>query len=96
MDWFLLAQAATPPLTGFEGWLPLVGQGVTSAVLAWFMYYTVSVAGPAKDKAHSETIEKIVNKFDSALSAERSARETSREADRKAMAEMCRGWREHQ
>lgn len=82
----LFAQTAT----GFEGWLPLMGQLGTGAVLAWFLWYTVSVAGPAKDKEHAETIrqinkefnetlERVVNKFDVALSAERQAREADRE-----------------
>jgi hypothetical protein len=75
---FLLAQADTNNVMQYLG--PL---GVAT-ILAWFMYYQTSVAGPAKDKLHAEerrldqerhsaSMNALVNEFRAESKEQRSA-----------------------
>lgn len=48
-----------------------LGVGVT---LAWYMYFTVSTAIPAMQRQFTETLDRISDKFERSLEAERKAR----------------------
>ena len=51
----LLAQADSMKPIAMD-WMQVLGPLGVAGILAWFMWYTVSVAGPAKDKEHREAL----------------------------------------
>lgn len=88
----LVAQAAglPAPPTDYDAWVNLVGNGATVGVLAWHLYYSQTVSGPAKDalytttfreisKANTEAHEKTLDRFEKQLEAHRTAIEKLRE-----------------
>lgn len=88
----LLAQATgiQGPPTDFNAWINLVGNGATVGVLAWHLYYSQTVSGPAKDAIYTTTFreistanreahEKTLDRFEKQLELHRTAIEKLRE-----------------
>lgn len=73
-----LAAGDLPQLTAAspKSWSELINELGVPGVLAWYLYYTTSVAGPRRDKEHRDQLAAIVAQFSADLAAERQSRAT--------------------
>lgn len=67
----LLIAQTVDPISVFPQWLQVGGAGAAVAGMIWFMYYTTAVIHPQMQDKHTATVEKIVDRFGTELSAER-------------------------
>ena len=63
----LFAQSAVTVDTGIGPVLQIAGPLGVGSILAWFMWYTVSVTLPKKDEAFTKTLEGIEDKQSKAI-----------------------------